>query len=303
MTATTVVAGAAPATDQVPANGNAPSRTNNIASQDFVHGQLNLEFSDDYLTSRGILLQNRGLVTQQYLRLDWNLYPLNRETNRFINEAYLMTALWNDVDTVPGGVDPGSWNEIDFIAGPGAKLFDDWTLESPIFAFKSETGSYPTCWAWDPRLTYHDHFAKNFSLNPYAEFFDELRGKITVVMVPAQSQSSYYGVLGLDPTYVFPTLPLKFELPSYIIIPAKNFYQRENGSGGGADIALMTTMFKVTVPLGLIQPSCGKWSVYAGVQYDRLNNPGLLDGNEIAGAAHDRERNLVVFHTGMTVHF
>jgi hypothetical protein len=300
---TMVVAGAAPATEQVPANGNVPSKTNNIVSEDFVHGQLNLEFSDYHLTSRGILLQNRGLVTQQYLRLDWNLYPLKRETNQFINEAYLTTAVWNDIDTVPGGVDPGSWNEIDFIAGPGAKLFDDWTLESPFIAFKSETGSYPTCWAWDPRLTYHDHFANNFSLNPYAEFFDELREKITVVMVPAKSQSSYYGVLGMDPTYVFPTLPLKLELPSYIIIPAKNFYQRQDGSGGGTDIALLTTMLKVTVPLGFVRPSYGKWSIYGGIQYDYLNNPGLLDGNEIAGAAHSRERNLVVFHGGVNMRF
>jgi hypothetical protein len=294
---------AAPATRQIRSNENASSQTNNIFPPDFVHGLLNLEFSDYHLTPRGIVLQNKGLVTQQYLRLDWDFYPLRRQTNQFINEAYLTTAVWNDIDTVPGGAVPGPWNEIDFIAGPGAKLFNDWTLESPFIAFKSETQSYPTCWAWDPRLTYHDHFAENFSINPYVEFFDEMKNKITVVLVPADSQSSFYFSLGVDPTYAFPALPLKLELPSYIIIPGKNFYQRQDGSGGGTDLALLATMFKVTVPLNFIRPSCGKWSVYTGVQYDYLNNPGLLDGNEIAGAAHSRERNIVVFHGGITLRF
>jgi hypothetical protein len=152
-------------------------------------------------------------------------------------------------------------------------------------------------------LTYHNHIIKNFSFNPYVEFFDELHNKITVVMVPAKSQCSYYGVAGLDPAYCFETLPLKLELPTYVIMPGKNFYQREDGSGGGSDLGLFATMFKVTIPLNFLGSSYSKWSIYTGVQYDYLNNPGLLDGNLIAGAALSRERNLVVFHTGLTVRF
>ena len=270
--------------------------------EDFVHGLVNLEFADYHLTPRGINLQNKGLIFQPLVRLDWTLYK-PAATNAFINEGYVTTAVWNDIDTVRSGVQPGHWNEIDFTIGPNVKFLNDWTLESPFTAFKSQTESFETCWAWDPRLTYHDHFLKNFSFNPYVEFFDELHEKITVVLVPAESQSSYYGVAGMDPTYTFPTLPLKLELPSYLIIPGKNFYQQKDGSGGGTDMALLATTFKVTVPLGFIRPAYGQWSVYAAVQYDYLNNPGLLDGNEIAGAAHSRERNIAVFHGGATVRF
>lgn len=270
--------------------------------QDFVHGLVNLEFSNYHLTPRGINLQDRGLIFQPLVRLDWNLYKA-APTNALINDGYVTTAVWNDLDTARSGVQPGHWNEIDFTVGPNVKFLNDWTLESPFTAFRSETESFETCWAWDPRLTYHDHFIKNFALNPYVEFFDELHEKITVVLVPSKSQSSYYGVLGLDPTYEFETLPLKLELPSYILIPGKNFYQREDGSGGGTDIGLWATTFKATIPLNFIRPSYGKWSVYAGVQYDYLNNPGLLDGNEIVSGAHSRQRCIIVYHGGMTLRF
>lgn len=280
-----------------------PPITNSPSSNNFVHGVINLEFSDHHLTPRGINLQDKGLTFQPLVRLDWDLYKPDSPTNPVVDEITLTTAVWNDFDTEKSGVNPGHWNEIDFITGPNVKFFNDWTFESPFVAYKSETGSFPACWAWNPRLTYHDHFIKNFSINPYVEFFYELQNKITVVLVPQKSESSYYGVVGLDPTYIFNRLPLKLELPACVIIPGNDFYQRKNGSGGGTDIALFTTMLKATVPLNFMGSSHGKWSIYAGAQYDYLNNPGLLDGNEIAGAAHSRERNLVVFHGGINVRF
>jgi hypothetical protein len=286
-----------------PSADSSMSTTNKTQSENFVHGAVNLDFSDYHLTPRGINLQDKGLIFQSLVRLDWDLYNPRPATNQAINEVTMTTAVWNDFDTVRSGVDPGNWNEIDFIAGPNVRFLKDWTFESSFTAFKSETGSFPTCWAWDARLTYHDHFIKNFSFNPYVEFFDELQNKITVVLVPAKSERSYYGVIGMDPTYIFQRMPLKLELPTYLIIQGENFYQRKDGSGGGTDMGLFTTMLKATVPLNFICPSYGKWSIYAGVQYDYLNNPGLLDGNEIAGAAQSRERNIVVFHGGITLRF
>lgn len=277
--------------------------TNQAWSQDFVHGLVNFEFSNYHLTSRGINLQDEGLVFQPYVRLDWRLYKPQTIATQCINELTLMTAVWNDLDTRSSGVRPGHWNEIDPSVGPVVKLPGDWTLESPFIAFKSETGSYPTCWAWDPRLTYHDHFWGRFSINPYVEYFQELKNKITVVLVPATSERSYYGVVGLDPTYIFQQIPLKLELPTSMLIPGENFYQRKDGTGGGTDLGLFTTAIRATVPLDFMGSTYGKWSIYAGVQYDYLNNPGLLDGNEMAGAAHSRERNIVVLHGGITMKF
>jgi len=292
-----------PSTEGSISSANALQPTIEPAQEDIVHGLINLDFTDHHLTSRGINLQNEGLVTQQLLRLDWELYHPQPAPDLTINEVTLTTAPWNDIDTHQSGVDPGNWNEIDPTIGPNMKFLKDWTFESPFTAFVSETSSYPTCWAWDPRLTYHDHFIKNFSINPYVEFFDELDNKITVVLVPAQSQKSYYGAVGMDPTYAFQQIPLKVELPTYFTIPGENFYQRADGSGGGTDVGLFSTTLKATVPLDCISPSYGKWSVYVAVQYDYLNNPGLLDGNQIVGADHSRKRSIVVFHGGITFRF
>ncbi|HEY0257508.1 MAG TPA: hypothetical protein VGC39_08700, partial [Candidatus Methylacidiphilales bacterium] len=239
----------------------------------------------------------------QTLRLDWVLYHPPAASNSPIDEVTFTTALWNDIDTHSGGADNSNWNEIDPTVGPNVRFLKDWTFESEFIAYVSETSSYPTCWVWDPRLTYHDHFIKDFSINPYVEFYDELDNTIVIDPVPNQARESYYGVLGIDPTYAFENIPLKLELPTNILIPGDQFYQRANGTGGGTDMGLFSTTFKATVPLECISPSFGKWSVYGAVQYDYLNNPGLLDGNQFAGANLSRERNIVVFHGGVTFRF
>jgi len=274
-----------------------------MTSCDYVSGVVNLEFSNYHLTPRGINLQDKGLIFQPMARLDWTLYRARQVTNAVIDRVGFVTAVFNDFDTVRSGVNPGGWNEIDFILGPNATFYRDWQFESPFISFKSETGSYPTCWAWNPRFTYHDHWLRDFSLNPYVEIFDELQNKVTVVLVPAQSRSSYYGVVGMNPTYAFEKLPLILELPTYILIPGADFYQRANGAGGGTDLGLFSSTLKATVPLNFPGTAGGKWSLYGAVQYDSLNNPGLLDGNLVTASTAHRQRNLVVFHGGFNVRF
>jgi hypothetical protein len=271
-------------------------------SPSILSGLLNLEFSDHHLTPRGVDLQQRGLVAQPKLLLYWKLYA-PRDQKADLNEISLTTGVWNDVDTVQSGVRPSNWNEIDPSAGINVKFLRDWTFESPFTAFMSESHSYPTTWNWDPRLTYHDHFIPHFSFNAYVEFFDELYNKSTVVFDQSKTQSGYYGALGFDPTYVFQGIPLKLELPSYLTIPSNEFYQKADGSPGGSGLGLISTMFKATVPLEFISKSYGVWSVYAGVQYDYLNNPGLLDGNQLLTSSPVRDRSIVQYHAGLTIHF
>ncbi len=273
-----------------------------VKSPALVSGLLNLEFSNYHLTSRGLVLQNEGLVSQPKLLLYWKLYATDKKAAD-INEVTLTTGIWNDVDTKQAGVQPGNWNEVDPSIGINVRFLDHWMFESPFTAFISETDSYPTTWNWNPRLTYHDTIWPSFSFNPDVEFFDELSNKSIIVFDQKKAQSGYYGAIGFDPTYVFQTIPLKLELPSYLTIPSSKFYQRADGTGGGSGLGLVSTMFKATVPLEFIPKDCGTWSVYAGVQYDYLNNPGLLDGNQFAGAALRRQRNLIQYHAGLTIRF
>jgi hypothetical protein len=273
-----------------------------IASPSILSGLLNFEFSDHHLTSRGVDLQERGLISQPKLLLYWRLYA-PRDQTADVNEVTLTTGVWNDVDTVQSGVRPSNWNEIDPSAGINVKFLRDWTFESPFTAFMSESHSYPTTWNWEPHLTYHDHCIPNFSFNPYVGFFDELYNKSTVVFDQSKTHSGYYCILGFDPTYVFQKIPLKLELPSYLTIPSDEFYQQKDGSPGGSGLGLISILFKATVPLEFIPKSLGVWSVYAGVQYDYLNNPGLLDGNQLLTGSPVRDRSILQYHAGLTIHF
>jgi hypothetical protein len=264
---------------------------------------VNLEFSNMHLTARGLNLQNQGLVTQQKLTLFARVYRAP-DPKADLNEITLSGSFWSEVDSQVGGVEHGNFSEMDPSIGFNVIFLRDWAFESPFIWYISETDTFQTACAWDPRLTYHDHFLPSFAFNPYVEYFQEIANKTTIVFNRNYSHSSNYGVLGFDPTYAFTTIPLKLELPSYLSIVSSNFYQRHNNTGGGSGLGLVSTMFKATVPLRFINPSYGKWSFYAGVQYDYLNNPGLLDGNQYKGAGKgNRDRSLVQYHTGLTLIF
>jgi hypothetical protein len=271
-------------------------------SPNFLTGLLNLEFSNYHLTARGLNLQDKGLISQPKLLLYWRLYGA-QDAKADFNELTLTTGFWNDVDTKESGVRPSNWNEAEPSAGLNFKFLRDWGFESPFTAFMSESHSYPTCWNWNPRLTYHDHFISDFSFNPYLEFFDEMSNKSTVVFNRAEAQSGCYGALGFDPTYVFKDIPLKLELPTYFTICSDKFYQRKDGAGGGTGLGLVSSTFKATVPLEFVPENLGRWSVYAGVGVDYLNNPGLLDGNEALTKSDDRQRSIVQYHGGLTIRF
>ncbi len=291
-----------------PAIGTAPALPGNAVSNgvdwnDPISGTVNLDWANAHLTPRGIDMQDRGLVFQPVVNLDWHLYEAAASNNPWLDHVTFKTALFNDFDTVRSGNSPGNWSEIDYTFGPELGLWKNWVLGSPFTIFKSQNGSFATCWAWDPQLVYHDQWFGRFSINPYVEFFDELQNKITVVLVPSRSKSSFYGVVGVAPAYRFERLPLVLELPAYILIPGANFYQQANGSGGGTDLGLFAASLRVRLDLSCLGPDFDHWTLYGGVQYQYLNNPGLLDGNLASVPGAGRQRDFLVFHGGVTFHF
>src|SRR5262245_56288918 len=55
-----------------------------------VHALLNFEFSDKYLTPRGMIVQNQGLVFQQLTLGFFNLY----KDETFVNDVTLVGGVW-----------------------------------------------------------------------------------------------------------------------------------------------------------------------------------------------------------------
>ena len=271
-----------------------------------IHGLISVDFSDHYITPRGLDVQNKGLVVQPLFLLFFDLY--SSKTN-FLNDVTLTVGDWNSVHTATtgSGPDPGHWNETDPIVGLTAKVLKDFQFDVFYTNFVSQVDAYPTSSNLDLKLTYHDKFmdnlgVKGLSFNPYFETFIELDEKATVVLDPSTSKKGYYFQIGVIPTYDFANIPLTLQLPTSITFPSDNFYQKFNGEGASSTIGVFTTEFKATVPLKFIPKSYGSWSIYAGVQYYYLDNEGLLDGNEVL-ATSKRQKNLVQFHGGFSIFF
>ena len=267
-----------------------------------ITGLLNFEFSTNYITPRGLNVEDKGLVIQPLALLFFDLY--SSKTSPF-EDLTFTAGVWNDFNTYTknaGGTHPGGWNEIDFTAGLTAKFLKGFQFDTFYTSFTSQVDAYPTSTNLDFKLTYHDSFLTGFKLNPYVEYFQEVTNKATVDLDPIKSRRSFYFVAGFDPTYAFKCIPLTLEMPTFANFVGTHFYQKFNGSGGGSGFALISTELKGTVPIKCIPKGYGLWSVYAGVQYYNLQNEGLLDGNEVLATSH-RQRNLVQGHVGLTIFF
>jgi len=265
-----------------------------------VHALVQVDFGSAYITPRGLNVDNQGVNIQPLLLVFWDLYS----SDGFLNDVSLTTGVWNDVGTHATGVKADNWNEIDPIVGLTFKFAKNFQFDAFLDTFKSMTESYPLSNHLDLTLTYHDSFLGDFSINPYVQFFYELHEKATVVLDPATSERGYYFQLGIDPTYSMKApFPVKFELPTYVSLVSSKFYQKLDGSGGGSGVGVFSSEFKVTVPLTFVSKAYGLWNVYAGFRFDYLNNPGVIDGNEITTTPGQHQHDLYLFHGGFNVFF
>ena len=261
------------------------------------------EFSDKYITPRGLLVENEGVVWQPLIVLMCDLYSAD---HGFITDVTVQASDWASVHSHRDGPQKLNFNEDDPSVGLDLKFFKDFELDSSYTAFVSENGAYPTSTNLDEKLTYHDHFVEGFALNPYVEYFQEMTNKATFDLVPALSKKGYYFVLGFDPTYTVktPLVPITFEAPTDVTFCSENFYQRASGAPGGSGVGVVSTEFKASIPLDFIPKSYGHWTYYAGVQYYYIANQGALDGNATFGAnAPNRSHDLYQFHTGLQLFF
>lgn len=264
----------------------------------FVTGVLDLPLSNTYISSRGVISEDEGIVFQPSLMLSLNFYqgdgPINNVTG--------LLGMWNSVHSKFRGVEADTtaenWFEVDLVTGISLIFLKDWTFsfgyeywQSPIDAFAPN--SLVTL-----RLAYSDHFLKGLmpnmpgelSINPYIFFFIELKNKAAA---PITVDESFYFELGFVPKYVFAGYPLTIELPTYFLFPGPHFYSTNSTLG------VFSTGAKVTAPLTFIDERYGKWSVNAALKYYHLANDGVVAGN----AAFTTSRDRVQVIGGITLNF
>jgi hypothetical protein len=264
----------------------------------WVHALFQLDFSDHYITPRGLNVENEGLVVQPLLLVFWDLYS---SKTGFLENITLTTGAWSSIHSNESGADPGNWNEFDPIAGLAFKFAKYWKLETNYTAFDSMVDSYPTSHHLEVKLGFDDSsFLGKFSLHPFVAYWWELENKATVVFDPATSEESGYFTVGINPS--FNIGQVKLEFPTYVNFVQDEFYQEFDGTGGGSGAAVFGTEIKATVPMKFMPKNMGSWNFYAGVKYYHLSNDGLRDGNSVL-TPHEHKDDLVQFHSGFSIFF
>lgn len=268
------------------------------APEPWVHALLQLDFSDHYITPRGLNVENEGLIFQPLFLVFWDLYN-NKDS--FIQDVTLTTGVWSSIHSRESGADPGNWNEFDPIAGLAFKFADTMKFEVNYTAFDSMVDSYPTSQHLELKLSYDDSKPMGaFALHPYVAFWQELDKKATVTFNPATSEESSYFTIGINPG--FKAGPVKVEFPTFVNFVNNDFYQKFDGTGGGSGFAVLGTEVKLSVPLTFVPKDLGFWTLYAGVKYYHLDNEGLRDGNLVL-TANEHKDDLVQFHGGISIFF
>ena len=293
-----------------------------------LHGALSTNVTNHYLTGHGLHLENQGAMVQPLLTLTTPLYA---DPTEWLSSATLTLGGWGSWHSHEGGEVPGHWREVDVFGGLTLTLAQDWKLSAFYSAYLSQTQSYPTAWELAVALAYDDTALLGaFALHPFIEFKRQTEGSITVAFVPELADESYSFRVGIAPQHQFEHF--KLELPAFITLVPEGFYQRGtkrteriryygydwtrfryypidyyyqvyDGQPAEAGIGYFSAALKATVPLEFMSTKEVRTTFYAAVQYYRLVNDGLLEGNEALQVASGREEDIVQFHVGLSVVF
>jgi hypothetical protein len=266
----------------------------------FVTGLLDLPLSNYYLTPRGVIVEDVGVIAQPMLQLFFNLY----EGDGPINNVTAMAGIWNSIHSKqrdPSGASTvPNWNEMDLLSSLSVTFLNSWTFTFAYEYWVSPIDAFPSASHIELKLGYSDSFLKSLlgsgelSINPYINFFIELKNKTAAL---ATVDESFYFELGMVPKYVFAGYPLTIELPTYLTFPGDDYYSQNSTLG------VFGTGVRVTAPLTFINWRYGRWSAHVDFIYKHLVNDGVVFDNINNLPPHSDTRNPTQVVGGITLYF
>ena len=232
-----------------------------------VHALVNLEFSDKYLTPRGMIVQDHGLTMQTLFLAFVNVYQGTPDS--FINSVTLVPGFWNDFATspIPSHLAAGSkstdWVEYDPILGASIGFAKNFKLDVTYTEFGMQILDIGTSQHLETKLSYDDSAACGaYAMHPYVSYWKELTNKATAAAnfgVP----SSYYFEVGITPSYSIDKI--KLEMPIRVLLPSKDFYGETFASK--STVALYEIGLKATMPITCMPAGYGHCSFHIGAKY------------------------------------
>lgn len=269
---------------------------------------MNFEFSDKYLTPRGMIVHEKGLTFQHLLLGLVNVY----KGDSFINDVTLVPGIWNDFSTdgLPNSNGDGDtgWIEIDPIAGISTTFAKNWKLDVTYTAFNMQVLGIPFSQHLETKLSFDDSkYLKHFALHPYFLYWQELQNKATAAQVPyavflgeSGPGPSHYFELGVAPSYTFENIGLKFEAPCRVLLPDDRFYGEYYDDA--STVGLYELGLKGSIPIKCMPKGYGNWSFHAGFKYMKFVDENLQGMQEFNAPGEKTEDTWQIF-CGLTTFF
>ena len=264
-----------------------------------VHGFFSSPFKTAYVTPRGLVVEDKGVVWQPVVGL---VFPVG-DLGLFKNFT-VVGGIWNNFNSAQDDPFVGPWNECDFFISFSATILDSISLTLTYSPWYSPPHAFHTEQNMDLKVQYDDSklWGKSgLSLNPYVDFWWAIAGDSTVIL--GRKGNTGYIEPGIVPTYTIksmPAYPVTLTFPMYVQIGPDSYWDR-SGAFSNQNIGLFSVSANATMPLSFIPVRYGHWHGDLGVTYDYLINNALLHAGTIASG--NTNHNVVIGTIGFGVNF
>ncbi|HEX3717581.1 MAG TPA: hypothetical protein VH595_06410 [Verrucomicrobiae bacterium] len=287
-----------------------------------VNAVLNLEFANEYVTPRGMIVTDKGLTFQPLALGLINIYKSDKPDN-FVNSVTLIPGVWSDFCSSPTSktgptyktTPTTEWVEIDPIGGVEFALAKRFKLDVTWTEFDMQVLNIATSMHLDSKISFDDSdYLKAFALHPYFEYWQELEGKATDADLPytlglpprAGAQhpdpgSSYYFEVGIDPGYTFQkAYGIRLDTPCRVLLPDDRFYGDFYSSS--STVGLYELGVKATLPMNFMPGGYGHWSFHTGFRYMNMVDDNLYHLNAF-NAPNTATRDTFQYYAGINIFF
>ena len=259
-----------------------------------------MPFKTAYVTPRGLVVQNAGVVMQPVVGL---VFPL--EDVSVFKKVAFVGGIWNSIDTAEAGnARVGPWDEMDIFLGFNATVADNFGLALTYGAWNfPQSGGPDTEHVMDLKVSYDDSkwWSNGWALHPYADIFWSIAGASNVIL--GRRGDTGYLELGIVPTYTWKAsaeYPITFTFPTYFSVGPKNYWDA-TGAITNSHLGVFSASANASMPLAFIPTKYGFWHADLGFTYDYLMNDALLAAGGIASG--NDNHNVIIGSLGFGVNF
>jgi hypothetical protein len=268
------------------------------AAQLDIHGFVDVTVLNDYITPRGLLVNNNGVTTQYLTGLVLDVY---KDKAGFINDISFNGGGWNDLWSNQHDPLVGPWTEFDWWLGGNVVFGRDWNFGVTYIEFIPPSPlSFPgTERNVEFSLAYDDtSWGWTVPFRPYVKLFYAVQGPSTVVL--GKKGDTFDVELGVVPAYDAKKasgIPVVFTFPTWITLGPTDYWNRNDGTTNLcgtlstspcslSNAGVVTTGIQGKLALDAVVPKrLGNWYLKAGARYYHIINDALLAAQEFTGTA------------------